>query len=197
MRHACLCACRAREIDQGSSCRTRAYAFPVRPFVPPVFYTPCARTLIPDHDSLSLSLSKLFSSTLLIVPVRHDCIVRRNTVTYPHGNRYSARGYRTLISSCASRSHIPGFVETVHRAVSFGYSERYVSVAGVLFPGNNRTSTFVSPLRFPLKREFDIARYPLPIPRSNPSRAYSSRFPSNFSLPRSRDLSCYQIFNLS
>lgn len=41
-----------------------------------------------------------------------------------HGNRYSARGYRTLISSSASHSHIVDFadVETVHRTVSFGYS---------------------------------------------------------------------------
>lgn len=41
-----------------------------------------------------------------------------------HGNRYSARGYRTIISSSASHSHIvAGFsdAETVHRTVSFGY----------------------------------------------------------------------------
>lgn len=94
--------------------RTRAYASPLRSSS---FYTSCARTLIPD----SLSLSPCF-----LPPPTHGAHcpsasrLHRNTVTYPHGNRYSARGYRTLISSC--RTHIPGFVETVHRTVSFGYS---------------------------------------------------------------------------
>ena len=66
-----------------------------------------------------------------------------------HGNRYSARGYRTLISSSASHSHIvAGFadVETVHRTVSFGYSRRcnhYAGVDAAPRRGNNR-STFVS-----------------------------------------------------
>lgn len=72
------------------------------------------------------SLFLLFSFLLPLAPAHCPSASRlhRNTVTYPHGNRYPARGYRTLISSRASRSHIPGFVGTVHRTVSFGYSKR-------------------------------------------------------------------------
>lgn len=99
----------AREIDQGSDACVR--------FSPS--FLQFLHFLRANFDSLSLS-------PCFLPPPTHGAHcpsasrLHRNTVTYPHGNRYSARGYRTLISSY--RTHIPGFVETVHRTVSFGYS---------------------------------------------------------------------------
>lgn len=106
------------------------------------FYTSCARTLIPVSARLPLSSSCFLSfshSLQLIVPVRHDCIetpwpILTEIDTQPEDIELWYPLVRAVVTS-------PALLE---RFIVSWVSD-IVSVARVVFPGNNRTPTFVPP----------------------------------------------------